>query len=194
MKVLRASHVPAIRVVRAETTNTLKGGDELELLIPEEYCDLAEVFSERKSDVLPPHQHTDCAIKIMPGAKLPESKIYLMTHRETEKLRVFIDKNLSRGFIQPVKSRMAAPVLFKEKRDGTLRLCVDYKGLNCICIENMYPLPLMKDMLGYLAKGRIFTKLNLREAYYRVRIKEGNEWKTAFNSPLDSLGFLQPSL
>lgn len=73
---------------------------------------------------------------------------------------------------------MAAPVLFKEK-DGSLRLCVGYRDLNCICVENMYPFPLMRDMLSYLAKERIFTKLDLREAYYQVRIREENEWKTA---------------
>lgn len=66
-----------------------------------------------------------------------------------------------RGFIQPAKLRMAAPMLFKEK-GGSLRLCIDYRGLNCICVENMYSLLLMRDMLGYLAKGKIFTKLDLR--------------------------------
>lgn len=69
-------------------------------------------------------------------------------------------------------------MFFKGKKDRSLRLCIDYRGLNGICMENMYPLPLMKDTLGHLAKGRIFTKLDLREAYYQVRIKEGDERKT----------------
>lgn len=77
---------------------------------------------------------------------------------------------------------MAAPMLFKEKKDGSLRLC----GLKCTCLENIYPLPLMSDMLSYLLKGKIFTKLDLRVAYYHVRIKEGDEWKTEFNCPLGS--------
>lgn len=111
----------------------------------------------------------------MPGVKLPKPKMYLITPREMEELRAFIHKNLERGFIQLAKSRMAAPVLFKEK-DGSLRLCVGYRDLNCICVENMYPFLLMRDMLSYLAKERIFTKLDLREAYYRVRIREGDKW------------------
>lgn len=64
-----------------------------------------------------------------------------------------------------------APGLFKEKKDGTLRLCVDFCSINGVCIENMYPLPLMKDLLAHLAKGRVFTKLDLHEAYYRVLVK-----------------------
>lgn len=97
---------------------------------------------------------------------------------------MFIHKNLVRGFIQPVKSRMVALVLFKGKKDGFLRLCMDYRGLNCICVENMYSLSPMRDMLSYLARGKIFTKLDLRDAYCREKIKEGNEWKTTFNCSL----------
>lgn len=103
-----------------------------------------------------------------------------MTPREMEELQGFIEKNLASGFIQAAKSKMVAPMLFKEKKHGSLRLCVDYRGLNCICAQNMYPFPLMWDMLGYLSKEMIFSKLDLREAYCRVRIK-GDEWKTAFN-------------
>lgn len=66
---------------------------------------------------------------------------------------------------------------------------MDYRGLNCICGENMYPLPLMRDMLNYLAKERIFTKLYLREAYYQVRIKEGNEWKWHLIAPWAATSF-----
>lgn len=118
---------------------------------------------------------TDCAIEIVPGAKLPKLKLYSVTPREPEELRLFIDKNLAQGFIQP-----AQPVLFWEKKDGTLCVCVNYKGLNAMCVENVYP-SLMKDMLAHLAKDKIFTKLDLWEAYYHISIRQGNEWKTAFN-------------
>lgn len=80
-----------------------------------------------------------------------------MMPRELDALREFIDKNLGRRFIQLVKSCMAAPILFQEKKDESLGLCADYRGLNGICIENMYSLPLMKNMLAYQAKGKIFT-------------------------------------
>lgn len=112
-----------------------------------------------------------------------------MSPKELEELRTYIDKNLARGFIRPSRSHMAAPVLFREKKDGGLRLCVDYRGLNAVCQEPLYPLPLMMDLLTTLATGTIFTKLDLREAYYRVRIRPGDEWKTTFNCPLGSYQF-----
>lgn len=84
---------------------------------------------------------------------------------------------------------MAATVLFCEKEDGTLCLCIDYRGLNAVCIENVYPLPLMKDMLVYGAKGKIITKIDLQEAYYWVSNKEGDEWKTVFNCFLGCFQF-----
>uniref|UniRef100_A0A2D4LM04 Reverse transcriptase domain-containing protein n=1 Tax=Micrurus spixii TaxID=129469 RepID=A0A2D4LM04_9SAUR len=108
-----------------------------------------------------------------------------MTPQELEELRSFIDTNLKCGFIQPARPQVAAPVLFREKKDGSLHLCVDYRNLNAISVQNVYPLPLMKDMVAHLAKGKIFTKLDLREAYYRVRI----EWKTAFNCPMGCFQF-----
>lgn len=102
---------------------------------------------------------------------------------------MFIDKNVARGFIRPSISYMAAPVLFQEKKVGGLHLCVDFHGLNAVCVEHLYSLPLMKDLLSTLATGRIFTKLDLREAYYQVRIRPGDEWKITFNCPLGSYQF-----
>ncbi|XP_039213407.1 uncharacterized protein LOC120314410 [Crotalus tigris] len=162
------------------------GGEDL---FPHEYQDLAAVFSETECNQLPPHRPTDCGIEIEPGAKLPKPRMYAMTLKELEELRRFIDVNLARGFIQPARSRVAAPVLFREKKDGSLRLCVDFRGLNAVCVEHLYPLPLMKDLLVQLGKGRIFTKLDLRETYYRIRIRRGDEWKMAFNCPLGSFQY-----
>lgn len=64
-------------------------------------------------------------------------------------LRDYIDKNLARGFILVAKSRVAAPILFKEKKDGSLKLCIEFRGINAVCMENMYLLPLMKDILRH---------------------------------------------
>lgn len=66
----------------------------------------------------------------------------------------------------------------------------DLQGLNAVCMENLYPLPLIKDLLATLSGGKIFTKLDLREAYYRVQIKPRDEWKTIFNCPLGSYKFM----
>lgn len=112
-----------------------------------------------------------------------------MTQKELDELPRYIDKNLARGFIQPSRSHMAAPVLFREKKDGGLHLCVDFRGLNAVCVQHLYPLPLIKDLLATLSTGWIFTKLDLREAYCSVRIWPGDKWKTTFNCPLGSYKF-----
>ena len=72
--------------------------------------------------------------------------------------------------------------MFVKKADGSLRLCVDYRGLNEITIKDRYPLPLIRETLAQLSKARYFTKLDIKDTYYLVRMAEGEEWKTAFRT------------
>lgn len=92
-----------------------------------EYWDVWDVFSKTGFNALLPHHHRDCSIEILPGARLPKPKLYLMTPCELEELHVFIDKNLKHGFIQPVRPLVVVLVSFQEKKDGTLCLYVDYR-------------------------------------------------------------------
>ncbi|PRP74586.1 retrotransposable element protein [Planoprotostelium fungivorum] len=82
----------------------------------------------------------------------------------------------------PPKSPCGAPILFAKKKDGTLRLCVDYRRLNDVTVKSTYPLPLIDEMLDWIRSAKIFTALDLKDAYWLVRIKKGNEWKTAFRT------------
>ena len=93
---------------------------------------------------------------------------------------MYLDENLEKGFIQPSKSPAGAPILFVKKKDGSLRLCVDYRGLNKLTVRNRYPLPLIPELLDRLRIARVFSKIDLRGTYNLVRIKPGDEWKTAF--------------
>jgi hypothetical protein len=97
-------------------------------------------------------------------------------------LREYLDSSLEKGWIRNSKSPAGAPILFVLKSDGSLRLCVDYRGLNKIIVKNRYPLPLISEMLDWFSHVRIFTKLDLRNTYYRLRIKPGDEWKTVFKT------------
>jgi hypothetical protein len=89
---------------------------------------------------------------------------------------------LAQGKIRPSKSPAGAPILFVPKPNGKLRLCVDYRGLNNVAIKNQYALPLMNELRDHVAGAQLFTKLDLRDGYYLVRIKQGDEWKTAFRT------------
>ena len=99
---------------------------------------------------------------------------------ELEILKTYIENNLANGFIRPSKSPAGAPIFFDWKPDNNLCLCVDYWGLNIITIKNQYLLLLIRVSLDWLSQVKRFTQLDLTNAYYRMRICEGNEWKTAF--------------
>ena len=97
-------------------------------------------------------------------------------------MKTYIEANLASGFIRPSKSPAAAPILFVRKKDGSLHLCVDYRGLNNLTIKNCYLLPLIGESLNCLGRAKRFTQLDLTNAYHRMRIREGDEWKTAFQT------------
>jgi hypothetical protein len=104
-----------------------------------------------------------------------------MSTNELEALKSYIDEMLGKGFIQSSNSPAGAPVLFVKKKNGTLRLCIDYQALNQITIKNRYPLPLAGDLIDRLSRAKIYLKIDLRVGYNNVHIAEGHEWKTAFS-------------
>uniref|UniRef100_A0A803TXJ9 Gypsy retrotransposon integrase-like protein 1 n=1 Tax=Anolis carolinensis TaxID=28377 RepID=A0A803TXJ9_ANOCA len=150
--------------------------------VPAEYGEFSDVFCKREADKLPPHRPYDCAIKLAEGAKLPAGRLYALTVPERQALREFLDENLAKGFIRPSSSPTAAPVFFVAKKTGELRLVCDYRILNKYTIRDRYPLPLISELLSRVQGAKVFTKLDLRGAYNLIRIREGDEWKTAFNT------------
>ena len=115
-------------------------------------------------------------------AEPPHGPIYALSAVELKALREYLDSSLKKGWIRHSISPAGAPILFVPKKDGGLRLCVDYRGLNKITVKNRHPLPLIGEMLDRLQGAKLFTKLDLRNAYHRIRIKPGDEWKTAFRT------------
>ena len=101
---------------------------------------------------------------------------------ELETLKTYIETNLANGFIRPSKSPTGAPILFDRKSDGSLRLCVDYRDLNNLTIKNRYPLPLIGESLDRLGRAKRVTQLDLTSAYHQMKIRKGDEWKTAFRT------------
>jgi len=120
--------------------------------------------------------------KELEGAPLPPGRLYSLSPIELETLWGFINENLRFGFIHPTSSSHAAPVLFVKKKDSSLRLCIDYQGLNKISKKDWYPLLLISDLLNSPSQAKVYTKIDLQHAYHLVRIAEGDEWKTAFRT------------
>jgi hypothetical protein len=150
--------------------------------VPEWLRDYLKVFDQREPDVLPPHRDDDHSIELQPGKTPPAGPLYSMSRDELLVLKKWLEENLSKGFIRTSTSPAAAPVLFAKKPGGGLRFCVDYRGLNAITIRNRYPLPLVQETLARLSKARFYTKLDIVAAFNNLRIKEGQEWMTAFNT------------
>ena len=162
----------------------------LQKKVPKDYHDYADVFSAGEAAVLPPHRSYDHRIDTIDNAEPPFGKIYNMSTNELEALKNYIDEMLGKGFIRSSNSPAGAPVLFVKKKNGTLRLCVDYRALNRITIKNRYPLPLAGDLMDRLSSAKIYTKIDLRVGYNNVRIAEGHEWKTAFRTRYGSYEYL----
>ncbi|SOV09702.1 uncharacterized protein UDID_19291 [Ustilago sp. UG-2017a] len=158
--------------------------------IPKPYHHLRDVFDEVEADKLPHHTEHDLHLELIEGGKPPQGPLYLKGPKEMTELRRYLDENLKKGFIRPSKSPARSPVLFVPKKDGGLRLCVDYRGLNEITVKNRAPLPLIEEQLFLLRKARIYTKLDLRAAYNLIRIAKGDEWKTAFGTQLGLYEYL----
>ncbi|SPC65773.1 related to pol protein [Ustilago sp. UG-2017b] len=158
--------------------------------IPKPYQHLRDVFDEVEADKLPHHTEHDLHLELVEGSKPPQGPLYLKGPKEMSELRRYLEENLEKGFIRPSKSPARSPVLFVPKKDGGLRLCVDYRGLNEITVKNRAPLPLIEEQLFLLRKARIYTKLDLRAAYNLIRIAKGDEWKTAFGTQLGLYEYL----
>ena len=150
--------------------------DEASTEIPAEYFNYSDVFSaENVAELLENTGINEHAIKLEEGKQPPFCSIYSLGPVELETLKTYIKTNLANGFIRPFKSPAGASIFLDRKPDGSLRLCVDYRGLNNITIKNRYPLPLIGESLDRLGRARRFTQLDLTNAYYRMRIREGDE-------------------
>jgi len=167
---------------------------ELETLcnqIPSEYHDFLDMFSKSKADKLPDHNPAyDHHINLEDGKQLLFGPIYNLSKVESAALWEFLQENLARNFIWPSQSACRAPVLFVKKKDGSLQLCVDWRGLNSITKKDRYLLPLIPNLLNRLCGSCVYTKIDLRSVYNLVRIALGDEWKTMFQTCYRSFDFL----
>ena len=143
---------PAVQARSASTSSD--SGPDLSS-VPEEYHEFADVFSKERAYRLPEHRPYDLTIDLEPGATIPPSRIYSISHSEMQALKEFIDENLRAGFIRSSSSPHGAPILFARKKDGSLRLCVDFRGLNRITRKDRYPLPLISDLLDAPGGARV---------------------------------------
>ncbi len=159
--------------------------------IPDKYLPWADsVFSPTEVNNLPPHRPYDCSIELEDGKDPPFGPMYRLTQDEQKALADYVDEHVKKGFIRRSTSPAASPILFVKKKTGELRLCVDYRGLNSITKKNRYPLPHIDDLLDRTQGCKLFTVIDLKNAFNLIRIREGDEWKTAFRTSLGLYEYL----
>ncbi|CAI7875223.1 unnamed protein product [Closterium sp. NIES-53] len=135
---------------------------------------------------LPPERPEDHKIQLEPGAQPTVRTQWRLTQPELEELRSQIDALLEKGFIRASTSPFAAPILFTPKKDGGLRMCIDYRALNRVTIKSRYPIPRIDDLLDQLRGSRYFSKIDLRGGYHQIRVFADDCHKTAvFRDLLD---------
>ena len=151
--------------------------------LPSKYHNFLDVFSKSDADILPKHRPGyDHSIELMEGNAPTWGPLYSMSADKLKVLKAYIEEMVDKGFIRASFSPAASPVLFAKKPGGGLRFCVDYRALNAITVKNRYPLPLIKETLERVCKAKIFSKIDVITAFNKLRIKEGEEWKTAFRT------------
>ena len=131
---------------------------------------------------LPPDRDVEFTIDLLPGTDPISLTPYRMAPAELRELKTQLQELVDKGFIQPSISPWGAPVLFVRKKDGTLRLCIDYRQLNRVTIKNRYPLPRIDDLFDQLRGACVFSKIDLRSGYYQLKIKSEDVPKTAFRT------------
>ncbi|KAK1423842.1 hypothetical protein QVD17_19151 [Tagetes erecta] len=151
--------------------------------------EFSDVFPEELPGI-PPSREVEFRIDLIPGAAPVAKSPYRLAPSEMKELMKQLQELLDKGFIRPSFSPWGAPVLFVKKKDGTLRMCIDYRDLNKVTIKNRYPLPRIDDLFDQLQGSSYFSKIDLRSGYHQLKIREEDVPKTAFRTRYGHYEFL----
>ncbi|GKC19536.1 putative reverse transcriptase domain-containing protein [Tanacetum coccineum] len=140
-----------------------------------------EVFLEDLPG-LPPARQVEFQIDLVPGAAPVARAPYRLAPAEMQELSTQLQELSDKGFIRPSSSPWGAPVLFVKKKDGSFRMCIDYRELNKLTMKNRYPLSRIDDLFDQLQGSRVYSKIDLRSGYHQLRVREEDIPKTAFRT------------
>ena len=139
---------------------------------------------------IPLEKEVDLSIEIVPVTAPVSRAPYKMAPSYLKELKVQLQELLDKGFVRPSVSPWGAPILFVKKKDGTLRMCIDYRHINKVTVKNKYPLSRIEDLFDQLKGVGVFSKIDLRSGYYQLRVKEVDVSKTVFRTRYGHYEFL----
>ena len=139
---------------------------------------------------LPPVREIDFQIELAPATELISKAPYRMAPIELKELKVQMEEMVNKGFVRPSTSPWGAPVLFVKKKNGSMRLCIDYRELNKVTIRNQYPLPRIDDLFDQLHGAKVFSKIDLRSGYHQSRVHDEDVPKTTLRTRYGHFVFL----
>ncbi|GJS18433.1 putative reverse transcriptase domain-containing protein [Tanacetum coccineum] len=176
--VLQGCHVFLAHITIKETGDKSKKKQLQDVPIVKNF---PEVFPEDLPG-LPPTRQVEFHIDLVPGATPVAQAPYRLAPSEMKELADQLQELSDKGFIRPSWSPWGAPVLFVKKKDGSLRMCVDYRELNKLTVKNHYPLPRIDDIFDQLQGSSVYSKIDLRLGYHQLRVREEDISKTAFRT------------
>jgi hypothetical protein len=154
--------------------------------LPEEIQELLEEFADIVVDelprLLPPMRSVSHHIDLIPGASLPNKSTYRLMQQENEEVKKKVRELLDKGLVREILSLCVVPTVLSPKKEGGCRMCTESRAINKITIRYRFPLQRMDDLMDCLSGARYFSKIDLKSGYHQIRMREGDEWKTAFKT------------
>ncbi|GJZ39334.1 putative reverse transcriptase domain-containing protein [Tanacetum coccineum] len=182
-KVVCIPYGDEVLIIRAQVTSK-KAEDESEEERLEDVPIVREFLEVFLEDLpgLPPARQVEFQIDLVPSAAPVARAPYRLAPAEMQELSTQLQEVSYRGFIRPSSSPWGAPILFVKKKDGSFRMCIDYRELNKLTVKNRYPLPRIDDLFDQLQGSRVYSKIDLRSGYHQLRVREEDIPKTAFRT------------